>query len=1130
MKKLFFLLLLASSLVLFSQTSSSVMKTGEWYKFAIDTTGVFKIDAAFLQNLGINVNSINPKNIKIYGNGGAMLPEKISNFRYADLQENAIYVKGENDGVFNTDDYILFYGKGAHNWLLNSPTSAKHLQNIYSDKAYYFIQISETEGKRITNIQEPLANATTNITTFNDYVFYEKEEVNLFALGRLWFGENFSIESTQNFSIPFTNAVPNSNFTVKVAAVAESTKKSTLTIANNNQNIGVLNLDSVSGSNVTNLAKHKEIIVTTTASEVLNLTLTYNNNGNPAAKAYLDFIEVFGEKELKASNIQFSFRSFIAKDAIGVVNYTINNAANSIFQVWDVTDFINPKNIENTSTANGTFSFKANSGVLNEYVVLNEANFYTPELLSNSKVANQNLHSLKNIEYLVITNKELSGEAQRLANFHKTNSNLTTKVVQLSKIYNEFSSGSPDVTGIRDFIKHLHDNSAVSKKLKYVCFFGDTSYDYKNRLTGNNNVVPAYHAIESFSLVSSFVTDDYYVMIKDTDGIMLSNATIDVASGRIPVTTTSEAKKTVDKILSYYDKKSFGNWRNNITLVADDIDEKDSDSKLQSDLEKVADSIKKYKPIFNLKKIYIDAYKQEISSGGERYPQAKNDISNSVEKGTLVFDYFGHGGENGLAEERILEIPQIQGFKNEKTLPLFITVTCEFSRFDNPLRDTAGEQLFLNPQGGAVSMISTTRDVYISMGSQFNATLTKYVLNFNNSSTNIAQNLVNAKNATNHRQKFFIFYFGDPAMNLAIPTPNIKLTKMNNVSVSQSLDTLKALSKVTFNGVVTNEMDVPLTNFNGTLSATFFDKSIDKQTLDNDGQGIVNIFDSQESKLFSGKSSVKNGEFKIEFIVPKDIKTAYGKGKISMYAENQVIDKAGADFNVVVGGINENAPEDTTGPAMQLFMNDESFVDGGTTNTSPNLIVKLEDISGINTSITAVDHDIVAILDGNQAEPIILNDYYETELNDFTKGKVTYKLRDLAVGKHTLKIKAWDTYNNSSESTLTFEVISDSELRLSNVLNYPNPFVNYTEFWFNHNKPNEPLEVQVQIFTVSGKLIKTINQQVQTQGGLSRAITWNGLDDFGNKIGKGVYIYKLLVKSTVSNLTSEKYEKLVILQ
>ncbi|TYP97363.1 peptidase C25-like protein [Tenacibaculum adriaticum] len=1125
-KKILYIFLLTTVLVK-AQNTNSVLSTGTWYKFAIDTTGVFKIDAPFLQHLGVNINSINPKNIKIYGNGGDLLPERLNNIRFSNLQENAIYVKGEDDIVFNSDDYILFYAKGPHNWdvsVVNNTVS--HIQNIYSDKAYYFLTIDNGLGKRITQKNPVTGSTSTIINEFEDYIFYEKEETNLLALGRLWFGESFNIENNRTFSIPFPNAVPNSTLSIKIAGVTQSTTSSIMDVTANGQVLTTLSFPSVSGSPTSGLARREENEGTINTSNNVNININYNNNGNPSAKAYLDFIEIFGKKQLLALGNQFSFRSFLAANTTGLIEYQISNNSN-IFQVWDVTDNINPQNISNESSSSN-FIFNDNGGDLKEYIVLNESDFYTPLQIENPRVSNQNLHALKNIQYLIITNGELSREAKRLADYHQTNSNLTTQVVELSKIYNEFSSGASDIVGIRDFIKHLHDNSSSTRKLKYVCFLGDSSYDFKDRITGNNNVVPTFHAIQSFDLVNSYVTDDFFVMIDDTDGGMTGLDSIDIASGRIPVTTTQEAKVVIDKILSYYDKKSFGDWRNTITLLADDIDAS-SDTTLQSGLEEVADTIKKYKPIFNINKIYADAYQQQTSSGGERYPQVNEAITNTIEKGTLVFDYFGHGGEDGLASERILETPQIQGFNNSKVLPLFITVTCEFSRFDNPLRNTAGEQLFLNQNGGAVSMITTTRDVFINIGEKFNEKLTPYVLDFNESDNSIAENLVKTKNETTSNQRFFIFYFGDPAMKLAIPKPNIRINKMNGVDITQSIDTLKALSKVSFEGIITDNTNTLLPNFNGTVSTTIFDKPIDKQTLDNNNFGIINTFDSQESKLFKGKSSVQNGAFQFEFIVPKDVKIAYGKGKVSMYADNQQIDKSGANFDITVGGINENAPEDTIGPEVQAFMNDESFIDGGNTNTSPNLIIKLSDISGINTSITAVDHDIVAILDGNQLEPIILNDYYETELDDFTKGQVTYQLRNLPVGDHTLTIKAWDTYNNSSEVTLTFVVVSDTGLTLDNVLNYPNPFVNYTEFWFNHNKPNEPLEVQVQIFTVSGKLIKTINQLVQTTGGLSRSINWNGLDDFGNKIGKGVYVYKLKVTSNTNNLSSEKYEKLVIL-
>jgi len=1123
-----FLVLIGFNTISFSQTTNSVLSNGNWYKFSVDTTGVFKIDISLLQKMGINTANLNPRNIKIYGNGGAMLPQRNSDFRFDDLQENAIYVEGESDGVFNPQDFILFYAKGPHDWVLNpSLETANHRQNIFSDKAYYFLTIAQSSGKRILVAPNNTGSVSKTVNNFDDFVFYEKETRNLFAAGTQWFGEDFSVENIQNFKLDFKSIDTNYPIKIKVGGAAISALSSTMDVKVNTQNAFSISYPSVtSGSLTLGYPNFNSSSVRLNSSNI-DVSITYNNNGNPGAKAYLDYIEITGKKQLIADGKQFSFRSFEAFKTNGTIEYQIQNATN-ISQLWDVTDFINPKRISNLSNGSN-FTFKANGGILNEYIALNQSDYFTPEVEGSSLVKNQNLHGLKDINYIVITNNELSGQAQRLADYHQANSGLTTRVIQLSEIYNEFGSGSPDITAIRDFIKRVYTtNTNATNKLKYVCFFGDSSYDYKDRITDNNNIVPVFQSSQSFNLATSYVTDDYFVMLDPNEGLMFTSDTVDVASGRIPVSTVQQATEVVDKILSYYNAASFGDWRNTITLIADDIDET-SDITLQSGVEKIADSIKKNNPIFNVNKIYADAYKQETSSGGERYPQVKLAFTNAIEKGSLIVDYFGHGGEDGLASERILEVPQIQSFNNPKTLPLFITVTCEFSRFDNPLRVTAGELTFWNKNGGAASLITTTRQIFISVGQNFNERLLKILLQFNNENVSISESLMETKNGFFSFQKFFVYYLGDPAMKLAVPKPKVQITKMNGINIAQSLDTLKALSKVSFEGVVTDNSNQILTDFNGTLSTTIFDKPIQKTTLDNDNFGVKMNFDSRESKLFRGKSSVTNGAFKFDFIVPKDIKVAFGNGKLSFYASNAKEDKSGANFDIVVGGINPNATNDTVGPELSIYMNDESFIDGGNTNTSPNLIVSLSDVSGINTSITSIDHDIVAILDDDQANPIILNDFYETELNDFTKGKAMYQLRDLSVGNHTLKIKAWDTYNNSSETTLNFMVVSDSGLVLDNVLNYPNPFVNYTEFWFNHNKPNEPLEVQVQIFTISGKIIKTINRTIQTTGNLSRSINWNGLDDFGNRLGKGVYVYKLKVKSTISNQYSEKYEKLVIL-
>jgi len=1111
-------------------TPNSILANGTWYKFAVDTTGIFKIDKNLLQSIGVNTSNLEPDNIRIFGNGGNLLPQLNSDFRYDDLQENAIYIEGDGDGNFDSNDFILFYAKGPHDWKINPLVFnlTKHETNIYSDKAYYFITIDNGTGKRISPANAIDQPADQQIINFQDFLVHENEKVNLFSNGQQWLGEDFSFQEKQTFYFNFDHIDETEEITLRMQGAAISFSNTQMNAKINGQDLLDLNFRALTPTSFTLATSDEAFNSTIIDQDKISIEITYNNFGNPSSKAYLDYIEIIGTKKLIADNKQFSFRNINTTDINKIYEYLIQNNAN-ILQLWDVTDHLNPKVITNESN-NSDFTFKSKGGEVKEFIVINENDFFIPELIENNIVENQNLHKLKDIDYIIITQDYLMSEAQRLADYHLNNSGLNTLVIDLNQIYNEFGSGSPDLTAIRDFVRFLYLNaSSDDKKIKYVCLFGDSSFDFKDRITGNNNIVPAFQSSESFNLVTSYVTDDYFGLMDDDEGNLISSDLQDIPTGRFPITSIKEAKETIDKTLNYYHTNSFGDWRNNITFVADDPD-KPSEFILQQAVDLIAQDVEANKPEFNIKKIYADAHQQVTSAGGERYPTVNEAITNSVETGTLVLDYFGHGGINGWADERILEVPEIQGWKNFNTLPLFITVTCEYSRFDNPNQPTAGEFTFLNRDGGATSMISTTREIFISVGQAFNKILIQKLFNFQDENYSIAEALMFTKHNFGSSQRFFVYNFGDPAMRLAQAKPNILITKMNDKDIGQSIDTLKALSHIKLEGIVTDDNNSILNNYNGTLTATIYDKALNKTTLDNDNFGRKMEFTAIESKIFRGRASVNNGNFSFDFIVPKDIRIAYGNAKVSFYTENSSIDKSGSNFDIKIGGIDPNAPDDNEGPIIKLFMNDESFVDGGNTSESPILYAVLEDHSGINTSITAVDHDIIAILDDDNANPFVLNDYYETELDNFKKGKVKFPFRNIEPGMHTIKFKCWDTYNNPSESTLSFIVVNDNDLILSNVLNYPNPFVNYTEFWFNHNKPNEILDVQVQIFTVSGKLIKTLNHSVQSDGLLSREITWNGLDDFGNKIGKGVYVYKLRVKSQLSNAKAEKFEKLVILQ
>jgi hypothetical protein len=565
--------------------------------------------------------------------------------------------------------------------------------------------------------------------------------------------------------------------------------------------------------------------------------------------------------------------------------------------------------------------------------------------------------------------------------------------------------------------------------------------------------------------------------------------------------------------------------------VSDDADTV-SDANLQVRLDSLGNEIAIHKPFVNVIKIHSDSFQQETSSGGNRYPKVNEAIENAIDVGTLVLNYFGHGGEDGLASERIITKESVQRLRNRNRYPLVVTVTCEFSRFDNPLRPTGGEFTYWNREGGAIALISTTRQIGVSLGTDFNQILGEYLYAY---FVPPAEALRRAKNLISNGNRRVIFYIGDPAMHLAFPEKEVKLITVNGIPLGKENDTLKALSRIKLGGQVVDRSRNLVSDYNGVLEAKVFDKRLQRQTLGNDGtsnaQGLIIMeFETLGEGIFNGQASITNGEFEFEFVVPRDIAIPVGKGRVSLYAKRTGAfeDQAGANETILVGGINENAPDDNQGPLIRLFMNDESFVSGGVTNNSPILIAKLEDENGINTA-SGIGHDIVAIIDGDETNPYILNNYYQAEVDDFTKGSLSYRLRDLEEGLHTLTLKAWDVYNNSSTAEIQFIVAGSNELKIERVLNYPNPFVNYTEFWFNHNRPFEPLEVQVQVFTVTGKVVWTRNQVVNTDGFLSREITWDGRDDFGDRIGKGVYVYKLTVKSTLTNKKVEKFEKLVIL-
>lgn len=1135
----------AASSERFSNITNSVLASGNWYRFYVDTTGVHRLSRNFLSQLGIDVNSVNPRNIKIYGNGGAMLPYRNSQTQFIDVQENAIYVQGEEDGSFDNNDFILFYAQGPRGFNQEQNT---HI-NLYTDRTYYYLNIGSDAGKRITPINQPTDDADFQINNFQDYTFYESDEFNLVKLGRRWFGDKFDVENERNFSFEIPNVDTSAPVNVQIVLGSVSELPSSMGVSVNGNSSSV-NLPTINPDGFiygTQAFYNNSINV---SGEAIDIELNYDNGGNPIASAYVDYITLRSTRQLAfVEDAQLSFRNNSVASNSGIAQYNISNAS-AVDQVWDVTDILNVQSVQNDNASN--FSFKVNSGELREYIAFSISDAMVPNVDASVQVPNQNLKGtiltdnqgqFQDLDYLIITPQIFLGQAERLAEINRFHNNITVKVITLQEIYNEFSTGNPDIAAIRNFVRYIYDNaSTAANRIKYVGLFGDASYDYKDRINNNTNFVPSWFSLNSFSVTNSLISDDFYGMMGDSEGTLISTDRLDIAVGRMLADSPQRAKEIVDKIEAYYAEDSYGSWRNNVLLVSDDIDE-EFERVLQETTDQVATDLKVQKPFINSIKVHSDAFLQQASAGGDRYPEVNEAFQNAINVGVLLVNYFGHGGELGLADERIFDINDSQAINNNCRFNCFVTVTCEYTKYDNPDLQTAGEFTYWNTRGGAVALITTTRQIFVNVGSAYNDILEDYLFAYgSNDYPSMAEALRQTKLdpiLAGSSQNRLVHFIGDPAMKLAVPRPSIQLTHINDVPITQTTDVLQALGRVKLSGEVTDESGNLLSNYNGILTATVFDKEIERRTLANDGiqdsNGTIFLdFTTLGEIIFKGQATITNGVFEFNFVVPRDIGVPVGPGKVSFYAKrnNVLEDQTGFSLDIQVGGINQNAEEDNIGPLINLFMNDENFISGGITNESPTLLAKLQDDNGINTA-SGIGHDITAILDGDETNPFVLNDYYQANVDDYTNGTVTFNFRDLEPGLHTLTLKAWDVYNNSSTSEIQFEVFNNNELLVvENVLNYPNPFVNYTEFWFNHNS-SDALDISVQIFTVSGKLVRTLNGQTNTSGKststLSRDIVWDGRDDFGDKIGKGVYIYKLKVKSQRLNIQVEKIEKLVIL-
>ncbi|QJX47233.1 type IX secretion system sortase PorU [Hymenobacter taeanensis] len=1149
---------------------ASVLSSGEWFKIGVPTNGLYKLDKATLRALGLNVQSLDPARLRLYGNAMGTLPQANSAYRPDDLAENAMQFFGDGTASLEDNEYFLFYARGPHTWRQDgSNLRFRHQLNPYADTAYYFLTVGSAVGRRVAAAPTVSGTASARISTFPDRQFYERELFNLLKSGRVWLGESFTAGNQNTFSFPVTDLVPGTTAQVTSSVVATSSAATFFQVTANSQPLGnqvISAINNYQGSYPevanTSLSTFTYPVPASAPSEI-KVGLTYNGSSDLSAKGYLDYLELNTQRQLRLSGSYLEFRSFENIRANAVSQFDLSNANGAT--VWDVT---NPR-VPSAVTLTGG-SFLARTDTLREFVAFTPGpSFPTPRIFGRVPV--QNLHSLNldgKLDLVIVTHPSFLAQAEELAEHRRKHDGLTAQVVSTTQVYNEFSSGGQDVTAIRDLMKMVYDRSGGSRQL-YLLLFGDASYDYKadptndktqlpswwndgmaNRDQIAQNYVPVYESQESFDPVQgsrpnaqgiSYSSDDYYGLLDDNEGAWLpgsSSEMLDIGIGRLPVRSpvgqygnADMAKLVVSKLKSYDATPAYGKWRNRLTFVTDDGDQNLFDLK---GAEPLVNLIETKEPDYNIRKVYLDMYPQTVLAAGQRSPEAEKAIDESFEQGSLLITYIGHGGPKNWADEQILGNASVLRLQNKNRLAFLFTGTCDFSTYDNPEFTSAGEQSLTDTEGGAIGLFTTTRVVYAS-NNQFLATeFFNDVLRRRPDGTmprlgDVISMAKNAALAGDGNRNYALL--GDPSMRLAYPEQQVVLTELNGKPITAApTDTLGALSTVALRGELRLNGQRN-TTFSGTAQVTVYEKPSIVTTLGNDPTDAKQRISVRENVLYDGQATVTSGQFTVNFVVPKDINYSLGIGKISLYAysETQRQDAHGSRL-VPVGGAASSALRDTVPPDIRLFMDNEQFVFGGLTGTTTTLLGRFKDDSGINTAGSGIGHDITATLDNDASKVTVLNTFYTSELNDYKSGQVKYLFKDLTTGPHILRVKAWDTFNNSAEKSIEFIAASTDKLALQHVLNYPNPFSSTTTFHFDHNRSGEELEIQVQIFTVSGKLVRTL--QGTTLGASSShisSISWDGRDEYHDQLARGVYVYRVSVRSQRDNATASKYEKLVIL-
>jgi len=1091
--------------------SSSVLSKGKWAKIAVTEAGIYRLDYSKIRDMGIT----NPTTAVLYGNNTGQLSFYNDGSAPDDLRKIAVNIVKGSDGIFNEGDYMLFYAEGTHRWKYHRATgNYEFLRHCYSDTAWYFLT-SEPAGTLQVLAEASPGRPHNRLSAATDVTLrHEREEINLIRSGREWYQQ--VVPGTQNnISQGLTDLILTEKIRYAIRVLGRSDSPVTFTLRQGSEelktiNIGPVNMTDLNGVYAA-IAEAADSCLPASAAPAFSLS--FSANGNLAATGYIDYVDFLARARLVYRDRQLFISDRRSAGESAVTRFTIEGPSSLI--VWDITDPFAPKEIQ-TSSSSGNTLFTVATDTLRKFVAF-AVNHARQPVRTVAAVPNQDLHAIPPADMIIVTHPLFENHARQLAGLHLDDDGTTSIIVTPEQIYNEFSGGIPDAAAIRNFVKMVRDRGETGgTTLKYLLLFGDGSYENKTPPPLNSSYILTWQSVNSHVGVLSFTSDDFYGLLDDGEGE--ADGYLDIGIGRLPAADTASAGVMLRKIRSYLQPSVMGSWRNVLCLVADD-----EDSNLHMlDAEGLSAAAAAAAPPLTTQKIYLDAYRQVTSVTGDSYPDAVRAIDDRMAAGCLIMNYVGHGDESGLAHERVIRTDNINSWKNKNMLPLFITATCEFSRFDDAdvnqatgaisARTSAGEMVLLNPDGGGIALMSTTRVVYSAPNYTLNRKIYDYAFSTAPDGRSMRLGdiirLAKVSSGTGMNKRNFLL-LGDPALRLAWPVEGkVATDSINGISAEFATDTLKALSLITISGHLEDNDGNILSNFNGTVEPTVFDKASRVSTLANDG-GSPMTYPVTGNVIFRGTTAVTGGRFSFSFIVPLDINYSFGKGAISYYAQDGTTDINGSFSEIIVGGFSDTGMDDAEGPLIRIFMNDTLFRDGGITDTSPTLLALISDESGINTTGTGIGHDIIAWIDDDMSGAVILNSLFRADIGKHTSGSLAYPFDITEKGEHTLSLRAWDNLNNPTVETLIFVVDASGSFRLTNLLAFPNPVTEGTRFTAEHNSPDSQMDVTITIFSSDGRTVRVIREQVNSTGYALPDIPWDGCDGNGGRLARGMYLWRI---------------------